>query len=95
MNEQNAASRFDQLDETVKDMLRKLEPDEVENLKYIATIPKGELRAMMKFFRDGAAVTRFGKWLLFGGIAMILLGSQVSDAAIKIVSWFRGAGPAP
>jgi hypothetical protein len=94
MTEHNAANRFDELDPAVKDMLRKLEPEEVETLKYMSTIPKAEFRAMMRFVRDIKAAAWYFRWGAASIIAVFLTSMMVAENVMKAFAWFKG-GPHP
>jgi hypothetical protein len=87
-----AARRFEELDPRVKDMLRRMSPDEVETLTYVSTIPKDELRGLMKFIRDLRAIGWFARWLILGAIALFLLAVTVSENIMKFLGWIRGNG---
>lgn len=93
MNETNAANRFDELDPAVKDMLRKLEPDEVLNLKYIATIPKAEFQGVMRFIRDIKAAAWYVRWGAATIIAIFLTSMVVGENIMKLIAWMKGAPP--
>nr|WP_295465161.1 hypothetical protein [Mesorhizobium sp.] len=84
------ATRFDQLDEDVKALLRRLSPAEVETLTYLSTIPKDELRGMMKMFRDVRAVSWFLRWLFFAVAAVFVTASALGESFAKVMHWFRG-----
>lgn len=89
----NGASRFDELDPKVKDLLRKLEPEEVEALKYVATIPKDELRGMMKMYRDTRAIGKFSRWFILLLVGLFLGGVTIGENVMKLVHWFKGPSP--
>lgn len=93
MAENNTADRFPDLDEKTKDWLRKIEAEEIDNIKYLASIPKAEMRATMKMLRDAQAAARYARWVVIGGVGLLILGSQASDAVIKILAWFKGGAP--
>jgi len=93
MTEENHASRFDELDASVKDMLCKLEPEEVTNLKYVATIPKAELMGMMKFFRDFKAFGKIGRGLIITMAAIFLGMMALSENIAKLFLWIKGGPP--
>lgn len=84
------ARRFDELDPRIKELLSRLEPENVETLKYISSIPKDELRAMMKMWRDLNANIRFVRWALLA-LAAIFLGTvALYENFLKVVGWLRG-----
>lgn len=93
MNEHNTATRFDELDEEVKDMLRKLEPENAQTLKYMASIPKDELKSMMKMYRDIKAVSKFFRWMIISIVAVFLATMAVGENILKLIAWLKGGTP--
>jgi hypothetical protein len=85
----NAAERFSQLPPRVQLALSRMNDDEAASLEYVVTIPKEELRAMMKSYRDMRAVSRFIRWAIFGIIATFLAAVAFGESVIKVIGWFR------
>lgn len=88
------ANRFNQLDPKVQDMLSKLEPSEVETLKYIVTIPKDEFRGAVKMYRDFRAVSGFMRWLIITIVAVFIGAVSLGEQIGKIIGWMKGP-PSP
>lgn len=96
MKEQNSDDydRFAQLDDEVKDMLRRLEPDNVKTLMYVSRIPLEELRGLMKFMRDFQANKRFVQMVLLTMLAVAAATAAFGENIMKIISWFgKGGNP--
>lgn len=86
-----AVQRFNELDQNIKDLLSKLEPGEVETLKYLSTIPKDEARSMMKLYRDIKAVGWFMKWLIIGMVGLFIGTVALYENILKVYGWMRGS----
>lgn len=86
-----AVERFNELDPNLKDLLSRMEPENVETLKYLSTIPRDEARAMMKLFRDLKAVGWFMKWLILGAIGLFIATVALYENILKVIGWMRGA----
>jgi hypothetical protein len=41
-----------------------MKPEHIATLEYLSTLPKDEVRSLMKMFRDIRAVSRFMRWLI-------------------------------
>lgn len=85
------AKRFDELDEKVKAMLRRMSPDQVETLTYLSSIPQTEVRGLIKLFRDLRAVGWFGRWLILSVVAVFIGAVALGESIAKAMSWFRGS----
>lgn len=70
-------------------MLSGLKPEEVDSLEYLSTIPKEELRGIMKAFRDFKAINRFMRWLILGTVGLFVGAAALGDSISKIIAWFR------
>jgi hypothetical protein len=84
------AHRFNELDESVQDMLSRLKPEHVETLEYLSTVPKAELRGLMKTFRDIQAVGKFMRWLIVTLVALFIGGVAVGENIAKVAGWIKG-----
>ncbi|MBN9046223.1 MAG: hypothetical protein J0H18_11225 [Rhizobiales bacterium] len=87
-------NRFNQLDQNMQEMLSKLEPEEVENLKYLATIPGDELRGAVKLYRDVMTVSHFMKWLIVTIVAVFIGAVSLGEHVMKLFGWMKGP-PSP
>ena len=97
MDEQQAAAaeKFNQLSQPVQEMLRHLNQQEVETLEYVSTIPKDELRGMMKMYRDSKAVIWFIRWSILALIAIFGGAVLVGENVLKVIAWFKTGGNPP
>lgn len=71
------AQRFGELDEAVQELLSRMKPEHVETLEYLSTLPKDEVRGLMKMFRDIKAVSKFLRWAIATLVA-IFIGASLS-----------------
>ncbi|MBN9135322.1 MAG: hypothetical protein J0I92_04645 [Phyllobacterium sp.] len=71
------AQRFGELDEAVQELLSRMKPEHVETLEYLSTLPKDEVRGLMKMFRDIKAVSKFLRWAIATLVA-IFIGALLS-----------------
>lgn len=90
MTTADEARRFDELDPKVKDMLRRMAPEQVETLTYLSTIPRDEVRGMMKMFRDMKAVGWFVRWLVITIVAIFITTVAVGENIGKVIRWMKG-----
>lgn len=88
MNEN--AHRFDELDEEVKDLWRRMHPDQVASIAYLSTIPRDELRSIMKMYRDIKAVGWFLRWAVITIVAIFIGAVALGENIMKVIGWFRG-----
>lgn len=84
------AQRFNQLDGTVQDLLTRMKPEHVETLEYLSTLPREEVRGLMKMFRDIRAVSRFVRWLIVTLVAIFIGGVALGENIAKVAGWMRG-----
>lgn len=88
----DGATKFDHLDEEVKDMLRHLRPSEIETLMYLASLPKDDVEGMLKNYRDLRTVSRFARWAILTVIAVFLGAVALGESALKALGWLRSPG---
>ncbi len=88
----DSVDKFAELDLEVKDMLRRLEPEDVKTLRYLATIPKDELVLMIKAWRDFRANVKFVQKLVLLLIAIVVTCATFGENVMKILGWFKGGG---
>ena len=85
--------RLNELDPTIRDFLSKMEPEEVDTLKYLSKISKTELQQIMKIVRDARAFLWLGKWLIVTIVAVFMATAAIGEYVVKIAAWFKGAPP--
>ncbi len=90
IEESRMANRFKELDPNVQDMLSKLEPSEVETLKYLVTIPRDEFRGAVKMYRDFKAVSSFMRWLIITTLAVFVGAVSLGEQIMKLLGWMKG-----
>lgn len=92
--ERPPANRFNELDPAVQKMLSQLEPGEIETLKYVASIPKEELRGMLKKYRDWSANSRFMQKVIGGIVVIVITAAAFGESIFKMLNFLRGSnGP--
>lgn len=84
------AERFRELDPAVQDLLSRMKPEHVETLEYLSTLPRDEVRGLMKIFRDIRAVSRFMRWLIVTVVAIFIGGVALGENIAKVAGWWRG-----
>lgn len=84
------AQRFNELDPAVQDLLSRMRPENVDTLEYLSTLPREEVRGLMKMFRDIRAVSRFMRWLIVTVVAIFIGGVALGENIAKVAGWWRG-----
>lgn len=83
------ADRFNELDDEVKEFLRKASADQIQTLTYLSRIPETEIKGMMKFFRDTRAVGWFLRWAIITLVAIFLGAVTIGENIAKVLGWMR------
>jgi hypothetical protein len=83
------AQRFGELDEAVQELLFRMKPEHVETLEYLSTLPRDEVRGLVKMFRDVKAVSRFLRWAIVTLVAIFVGGVALGENIAKVVGWIR------
>lgn len=85
------AHRFAELDPAVQDLLSRMRPEHVDTLEYLSTLPRDEVRGLMKMFRDIRAISRFMRWLIVTIVAIFIGGVALGENIAKVAGWIRGS----
>lgn len=85
------AQRLVELDPTVQELLNRLDPENVDTLKYISSIPRDELKGMMKMYRDMKAVGWFMRWVILTLVAIFIGAVTIGENIVKVIGWIKGA----
>lgn len=84
------AQRFGELDEAVQELLSRMKPEHVDTLEYLSTLPRDEVRSLMKMFRDIKAVSKFLRWAIVTLVAIFIGGVAVGENIAKVAGWVKG-----
>ena len=71
-------------------MLATLEPENVETLRYVATIPKAEFQGLMKLFRDAKTVGWFVRWGIVTLVGLFIGTVVLYENILKVIGWVKG-----
>ena len=84
------AQRFGELDEAVQELFSRMKPEHVDTLEYLSTLPKDEVRGLMKMFRDIKAVSKFLRWAIVTLVAIFIGGVALGENIAKVAGWMKG-----
>ena len=88
-----AVDSFRKLDPKVQHWLATMETENVDTLRYLATIPKTELQNLMKMFRDALAVSWFVRWGIVTLVGLFIGTVVLYENILKVIGWIKGPPP--
>lgn len=86
-----APERLAELPEEIRRILAGLRPEELKTLRYLVTLPESEVEDTVRFVREIRTVSRWGRWIIIGALAIFLGTLSFFDGLQKVANWWKGA----
>lgn len=77
----------------VREFLDQLRPEEIKRISDFSRLGKGdfdELQAALELYHSLRLLSKLFRWVIMGGLAMLIAFMTFADQFQKIFKWFRG-----